>query len=78
MCLSSYVGLLTIVFSLICSSAPVFLIIPSAIAYILGCSYLHINAYNQSIKPQLFELIGLGLIFLFFYGAAGNFFMIKK
>lgn len=51
--LSSFVGLFTIVFSLICSSGVFYLILPCALIYILGCSYLHINAYNHALKPQL-------------------------
>ena len=54
MCLSSYVGLGTIIFSLICTCNMDLVIIPMAIIYILGCSYLHVNAYNQTTKPQLF------------------------
>jgi hypothetical protein len=72
LCLSSFVGILTIVFSLVCSSSINLIIIPTAIVYILGCSYLHINVYNQAAKPQLFELIGLSLIIIFFYTSAGN------
>ena len=71
--LSSYVGLLSIVFSIICSSSIDYLIIPFALIYILGCSYLHVNAYNQALKPNMFELIGLGLVIMFFYTSAGIF-----
>jgi hypothetical protein len=70
--LASFVGLTTIVYSLVCSTSMNFLIIPVGIAYILGCSYLHVNAYNQAIKPQLLELIGMGLIIFFCYVCTGN------
>lgn len=70
--LSSFVGLNTIIFSLICSSGISYLIIPFALVYILGCSYLHINAYNQALKPQLLELIILSILLVFFYVCTGN------
>ena len=65
--LSSFVGIISVVFSVICSSGISYLIIPCAIAYILGCSYLHINAYNRGLKPQLIELIVMSVLLIFFY-----------
>lgn len=76
--LSSYVGINTIIFSLICSSGISYLIIPCALIYILGCSYLHINAYNRALKPQLIELIIMSILLIFFYTCTGNFLLIKQ
>lgn len=53
-CLSSYVGLFTIIYALVCSSLSNIIVIPMTLIYIFGASYLHINAYNQNIKPHLF------------------------
>ena len=70
--LASYVGLATILMSIVCSTLMNILIVPFGIGYILGCSYLHVNAYNQALKPQLFELIAVGLLILFFYVCTGK------
>jgi hypothetical protein len=58
-CISSHIGLLTVLYCCICigSSQPV--IILTSILYIGVCSYLHFNVYNQAIKPTLFEFLTL-------------------
>jgi hypothetical protein len=71
--LTSYVGVATILLSIVCSTSMNILIVPFGIGYVLGCSYLHLNAYNQTLKPQLFELIGVGLLILFSYVCTGKF-----
>lgn len=77
MTLASFVGLITIIFSLICSSGITALIILSALVYILISSYLHINAYNQALKPQLIELVFMAALILFFYSCTGTFLLNK-
>jgi hypothetical protein len=71
--LASYVGLMSIILSIICSTSMKILIIPFGIAYISGSSYIHVNAYNQALKPQLHELIVVGLLIVFFYVSTGTF-----
>ncbi len=71
--LASYVGLMSIILSIVCSTSINILIIPFGIGYILGCSYLHVNAYSQALKPQLHELVVVGLLIVFFYVCTGTY-----
>jgi hypothetical protein len=72
LCFSSFLGLFTIIYSVVCAFSVNIVLIPLSIVYVGVCCYLHINAYNKAVKPNLMELIVLILIIVFFYVCAGN------
>ncbi len=50
-----------------------FIVVIGMLIYVGGCAYLHVNLYYKCIKLTVVELVGLVVIVVFFYAAAGMF-----
>lgn len=67
LCISSYISLFTIIYSLIFLLDSDFVRVLGTGIYVLGCGYLHVNLYKKGGELRMWELVGFIAIVGFFY-----------